>query len=173
MAGPNMPIVGAGAGQPTRPDFEAQAHQDALRPGNQLDIPKQTVGEARNPPHPPDAEARSGWSRSDDAFARGGEHLDGLQRWGDFTGGRRSGPQRGAVQVDNPPLVPLGQRNNVARNPEQWVAHAAALEELFRAEGEKYGIDAEIKLPGDGPEHGGPTGTGRRNQRRAFTLTQG
>jgi hypothetical protein len=166
------PGVGAGIGQPTRLDFEGQSHQAQLRPGNQLDIPKQGVAQARErptddgQPTPP-----TGWARQEAMLEASDRNSRAARGWSDFAGDRRSGGSaRGAVNIDGPSFKPrdLG----VGRSPEGWVQQAARLEELFRKEGERYGINAELKLPGEGqgPGVGGPTATGRNNGRRSFQV---
>lgn len=169
-----IPGVGAGTGQPTRLDFESQNHQAQLRPGNQLDIPRQGIGQTRDRPER-DGETgtttTTGWARQDAMLDASERNARAAKGWGDFTGDRRrDGLARGAVSIDAPSFKP--KDFGVGRSPEGWVQQAAKLEEFFRKEGERYGINAELKLPGEGQgaESGGAVGTGRNNGRRAFRV---
>lgn len=172
MAGSSVPIHGVGTGQPTRPDFEGRAHENVLRPGQSLDIPRQTVDGAR-PERDDPTHTASGWDRQEQAFAAGAQFEQRAGRWNDFSGNRdpgQPGANFGSVRVDEPGFSPTQPSNPFGGTAKDWVHAAAMLEERFRAEGSKVGINADIKLPGDGPVHSGPTGTGRNNGRRQFTL---
>lgn len=174
MSFPVAPGVGIGTGQPTRADFESPAYQDLLRPGHSLDLPKQTVPQSKERPKSQhDLSQRSGWQRQEALYEQGGRSR-GAVDWERFSGRQArdfSGLNQGAVKVDNP-LNPSTQRQAFTPpTPENWAEHAAVFEERFRQVGEKVGLDTELRLPGEGPAHTGPTGTGRRNQRRSFTLT--
>lgn len=175
MAGSSIPIHGVGTGQPTRPDFEGQAHQNVLRPGQSLDIPQQNIRDARTDRenHDRTSDWTSGWARQEQAYAQGAGYEQGGARWNDFSGDRRSdfsGPNFGSVQFDAPGFTPT--KSAFGGQPKDWVHAAAMLEERFRADGARVGIDAELKLPGDQATAAstGVTGTGRNNGRRAFTL---
>ena len=105
-----IPGVGAGTGQPTRLDFESQNHQAQLRPGNQLDIPKQGVGQTRDRPER-DGETgttkTTGWARQDAMLDASERNARAAKGWGDFTGDRRrDGLARGAVSIDAPSFKP-------------------------------------------------------------------
>lgn len=172
MAGSSIPIHGVGTGQPTRPDFEGSAHHNVLRPGQNLDIPKQTVDGARSQREAREGHtAATGWARQEQAFAKGAGYEQGGAKWNDFAGGHRNpGSNFGTVRVDDPTLAPHVDKTPHGGAPKDWAQSAAMLEEKFRANGEKVGIDTELKLPGHGPVHAGPKGTGRNNGRRQFTL---
>lgn len=168
------PGLGVGTGQPTRSDFESTAHQDRLRPGNQLDIPKQTVGGTHTKAQLRDEDPKkTGWQLQDDALDVGHQQMDASASWNRFSGDRArgwGGLNRGSVQVDSPNLQPLGTQFQSSKPAADWVTHAAQFEERFRQDGEKFGINAELRLPGEGPQRGGPPGPGAKTPRRTFTL---
>ncbi len=168
------PGLGVGPGQTTRSDFEGAAHQAALRPGNQLNIPQQTVGGTKTKPQDHEAAAKkSGWQLQDEALEVGHSQMDAASSWNRFSGDRArgwGGLNKGSVQVDGPNLQPLGTKFQAVNQSKDWATHAAQFEERFRQDGEKVGINAELRLPGDGPVHGGPNGPGAKTQRRAFKV---
>ncbi len=174
MSMPVAPGVAVGTGQPTRADFESPAYQAQLRPGQTLDIPKQSVpGGRQHPKEGEDLSRRTGWQRQDDVYAQGERNSDGAAGWQKFSGNTVrgwGGLNRGAVKVDTPNLGPSTPGESANITPHNWAEHAAKFEEKFRQVGSQVGLDTDLRLPGDSPQRSGPKGTGRRNQRRSYTL---
>lgn len=173
MGASALPGVGVGLGQPTRHDFVGQAHQERLQPGARVEVPKTGVDPTRDRPAEdrgdPRSDGRSGWARQE-AFVASNGAADAGTDWNQFSGQPTARGWGGAqqVEIDAPSFRPkdLG----IQQDPKAWAEQAARLEEFFRAEGEQVGIDAELKLPGEGPTAKAATESGGGSRRRAFTL---